>query len=137
MDLFSSIDVSDSISIYVDKVIDTSDRIKEIMKKKGYDIKKMSELTGKTRSQIRYWISGTCNLNLRIVSLLEAALNEEILVISRHKFKIGQKVRYKGFDAQIIGTNFYGYTLGVITNPEHNSVENIELTEEELIICNN
>jgi len=64
---------------FVQKNLEISNQISEILKNKGLTQKKFAQMMGKQESEVSKWLSGLHNLTLKSVTLMEAYLNEEII----------------------------------------------------------
>jgi transcriptional regulator with XRE-family HTH domain len=70
-----------SISRFVDRSFDISDRIHEILTRKGITQREFAEMLGKNESQVSKWLSGTHNFTIKTITHLEVALEEVIMAI--------------------------------------------------------
>lgn len=74
-------DLPKDIEIFVNKSIEISDRIEDILKKKNITQRKFATLLGKEESEISKWLSGTHNFTLKTLAKIESVLGEEIFHI--------------------------------------------------------
>jgi len=85
--------IKKDIDIYVNKSFDMADRIHELIKKNKIDQRILAEMLGKRESEISKWLTGTHNFTLRTLSLIENALQDDvILVAGKELYKVKTKV---------------------------------------------
>ena len=70
----------DSI-IFIHKSLEFSNRISEILERKGLMQKDLAEMLDKTEAEVSKWLCGTHNFTLRTISKIEAVLGESIMEI--------------------------------------------------------
>ena len=70
----------DSI-IFIHKSLEFSNRISDILERKGLMQKDLAEMLDKTEAEVSKWLCGTHNLTLRTISKIEAVLGESIMEI--------------------------------------------------------
>ncbi len=67
--------------LYVQKNLDISCRVNELLQQKGWTQKDLAKALGKTESEVSRWLSGMHNLTLKSIVKLEVVLRENILII--------------------------------------------------------
>ena len=70
----------DSI-IFIHKSLEFSNRISDILERKGLMQKDLAEMLDKTEAEVSKWLCGTHNFTLRTISKIEAVLGESIMEI--------------------------------------------------------
>jgi transcriptional regulator with XRE-family HTH domain len=78
------------IKKFVDKNLEISDYISELLEAKGLSQKDLAEKTGKNQSEISKWISGLHNLTLKSIIKMELAIGEEIITTPKSRYNIIQ-----------------------------------------------
>lgn len=71
-----------AIEKFVDTSFDLSDRIHEILEKRGISQKQLAEMLGKKESQVSKWMTGTHNFTIKTLALLEVKLGVSIFQVS-------------------------------------------------------
>lgn len=79
--MMQHIESNSDIDIYVDKSMETADRIHSILKRRNITQKQFAKKLGKSESEISKWLSGTHNFTYKTLSKIEFALGEEIIMI--------------------------------------------------------
>lgn len=85
-------DLNPEIEKFVNKSVEISDRIEEILKKKNISQRELADKLGKSESEISKWLSGTHNFTIKSIAKIESVLEDEIVYVFREniedKFKI-------------------------------------------------
>lgn len=79
---------------FVQKNIEISNQISEILKNKGLTQKQFAQMLGKQESEVSKWLSGLHNITLKSITLMEAYLEEEIILTPLDACKKYSKVHY-------------------------------------------
>lgn len=72
----------------VDLEIAISNRICELMTKRGLSKREFAEALGKRPSEITKWLSGQHNFTLRTISLLSAFFGEALICVENGRYKV-------------------------------------------------
>ncbi|MBE6244121.1 MAG: helix-turn-helix transcriptional regulator [Bacteroidales bacterium] len=75
-------DIPPDIKYEVDLEFAISDRICELMKKKGLSKLELARSLGKRPSEVTKWVSGQHNFTIRTLSLLSAFFGEDLIMVS-------------------------------------------------------
>jgi ribosome-binding protein aMBF1 (putative translation factor) len=67
--------------IFIEKSLEISDRISDILEQKGLLQKDLAEMLGKSEAEVSKWLCGTHNFTLQTISKIEAVLGESIMEI--------------------------------------------------------
>lgn len=67
-------------------------RVTSLLKSKGWTQKDLAKATGKSASEISKWLSGTHNLTLKSIALLETALGADIFTVAAYADNAGTQV---------------------------------------------
>ena len=62
--------------------VEISDRIEEILNRRGISQKQFAELLGKSESEISKWMSGMHNFTIKSIVRIEAVLEEKIIQVA-------------------------------------------------------
>ncbi|NIJ52453.1 helix-turn-helix domain-containing protein [Dyadobacter arcticus] len=81
MTRLDSITDDKSIGRFVDKSFDISDRIFEILTRKGLSQRQFADILGKNESEVSKWLSGTHNFTIKTITHLEVILEEVIMAV--------------------------------------------------------
>ncbi|CAG5072553.1 hypothetical protein DYBT9623_04192 [Dyadobacter sp. CECT 9623] len=81
MGRLDSIEANKSISRFVDKSFDISDRIVEILTRKKITQRQFAAMLGKSESEVSKWLSGTHNFTIKTIAHLEVVLEEVIMAV--------------------------------------------------------
>ena len=65
----------------VDRSFDIAERISQILTLKGWSKTQLATKTGKSRSEVSKWLSGTQNFTLRSIALIEEALGVSLIQV--------------------------------------------------------
>lgn len=82
--------ITRDIDIYVNKSFAIAERIHLLLQILEKDQKFLADKLGKKESEISKWMSGTHNFTLRTISLIENALNDDVLVIAGKELRSEQ-----------------------------------------------
>ena len=74
-------ELPESSKRFVDKSFAISRRILHLLDQAGISQRDLADRLGKAESEISKWLSGQHNLTLRTLTLVEAALGEEIITV--------------------------------------------------------
>lgn len=69
----------------IDWSVEIANRIYEILEEKDMTQKDLTELLGKTETEVSRWLSGTHNLTLATLAKISVALGEDIISPSQKK----------------------------------------------------
>lgn len=89
--------IPQGVNIYVQKYVDLTKRINEILEKKSMSRKEFAKELGKAGPQISKWLNGEHNLTLRTISEMEAVLEEDLLVIPKRNTWVVKATSCEGF----------------------------------------
>ncbi|MCE7059466.1 helix-turn-helix transcriptional regulator [Dyadobacter sp. CY343] len=81
MGRLDSIEANKSISRFVDKSFDISDRIVEILTRKKISQRQFAAMLGKSESEVSKWLSGTHNFTIKTIAHLEVVLEAVIMAV--------------------------------------------------------
>ena len=70
------------VKIFVDKAFAIAEQIDIVLKKKGWNQKRLAKALGKEESEISKWMSGMHNFTIKTIASIEVALGETIFNIS-------------------------------------------------------
>jgi len=93
-------------SLMVSKSFDVTERILDILDKKGMTQKDFARLLGKKESEICKWMKGTHNFTLETISKIELALGETILQVPKVVYPVEREaisIKEIYFDTSIQG----------------------------------
>ncbi len=76
--------VPSDIKQEVELKVAISDRIYELMTKRGLSKVEFAQALGKRPSEITKWLSGQHNFTLRTISLLSAFFGEDLIRVNKH-----------------------------------------------------
>lgn len=97
---------------FVNRSIEISDRIEEILKKKNITQRELAEKLGKSESEISKWMCGTHNFTIKSLSKIETVLNEDIINI-----RVQQKNEVENITFSLLAKSFLDIkTSGELTN---------------------
>ena len=65
----------------VDRSFDIAERISQVLAMKGWSKSELAARTGKSRSEVSKWLSGTQNFTLRSIALIEEALGVSLIQV--------------------------------------------------------
>lgn len=71
--------VSDEVKYFVDNSVEITNQIHSILERQGKTQRDLSNLLGKSESEVSKWLTGTHNFTLKSISKIEAVLNEKII----------------------------------------------------------
>lgn len=83
--------------------VEISDRIEEILNRRGISQKQFAELLGKSESEISKWLSGMHNFTIKSIVRIEAVLEDKIIQVAGSSEVISVKQKHilqKGRSAQ-------------------------------------
>lgn len=69
------------VPIFIEKGFDIADRLNSILVAKGLTQSDLAALTGKTNAEVSRWCAGHQNLTLRTIAKIEAALEEDVILV--------------------------------------------------------
>lgn len=78
-------DLKPEIEKFVNKSVEISDRIEEILKKKNISQREFADKLGKSESEISKWLSGTHNFTIKSITKIEAVLKDEIVKVCKEQ----------------------------------------------------
>jgi ribosome-binding protein aMBF1 (putative translation factor) len=67
--------------IFIEKSLEISDRISDILEQKGLLQKDLATMLDKSEAEVSKWLCGTHNFTLQTISKIEAVLGESIMEI--------------------------------------------------------
>lgn len=85
---------SEDIERFIDKNLDITEQIYELMKARGLKQKDLATQLGKSDAELSKWLSGTHNLTLRSIAKMEAALNADIILTPQKAAQKFQEINY-------------------------------------------
>ena len=94
MNSLDKIEGNPSIDKFVETSFDISDRIHEILQKRGISQKELAEMLGRKESQVSKWMTGTHNFTIKTVTLLQTVLNAPILNVSKAEVLPNQESKH-------------------------------------------
>jgi len=74
--------------------VEISDRIEEILNRRGISQKQFAELLGKSESEISKWLSGMHNFTIKSIVRIEAVLEEKIIQVTGSSEVISVKQKH-------------------------------------------
>lgn len=77
----------DASKIFVDKSLQISERILQLLSQKGVSQKELAERMGNNESEITRMLTGMQNVTLRTIAKVEAALKAEIITVVNDEIK--------------------------------------------------
>ena len=115
-------DLPKDSEIFVNKSVEISDRIEDLLIRKKLSQRQFASLMDKKESEISKWLSGTHNFTLKTLARIEAILNENIIEV---RSRIDLTVDY---DFELfIKNNIEEY---LIVNQEHIISRNVVETKQ-------
>lgn len=69
----------------VDMFFAVSNRIGEILKRKGWSQADLAKAMGKQEAEISKWLSGSHNFTIATIAKIEAALEEDIISVKKYR----------------------------------------------------
>jgi plasmid maintenance system antidote protein VapI len=81
--------------IFIEKSLEISNCISEILERKGLMQKDLAEMLDKSEAEVSKWLCGTHNFTLQTISKIEAALGESIMVIPSRSKQVSATKTFK------------------------------------------
>lgn len=78
-------DLSPEYEKFVNRSVEISDRIEEILKRKKISQREFAEKRGKSESEVSKWLCGTHNFTIKSLAKIESVLNEDVIKIIKDK----------------------------------------------------
>ncbi|MBK9334066.1 MAG: helix-turn-helix transcriptional regulator [Ignavibacteria bacterium] len=72
-------DLAPEIEKFVNRSVEISDRIEEILKSKNISQREFADMIGKSESEIRKWLCVTHNFTIKSIAKIETVLKEDVL----------------------------------------------------------
>lgn len=91
---FFEMETPKDIQRFVDKNLDISVQVHDLLLKKGWTQSDLAKVMGKSTAEVSKWLSGTHNITLRSIARMEAALDADIILTVRKAEKRFDKVEY-------------------------------------------
>ena len=84
MDFFekAAAEASEATKRSVRHAFDIADRIHALLQEQGKSQKDLAKLLGKRESEISKWLTGQHNFTIKTIATIEAALGEDLLIIT-------------------------------------------------------
>ena len=79
--------ISPEMKMQMDLSVAISNRIYDVLDRKGMSQKDFAKLLGKTETEVSRWLSGTHNLTLATISKISVALGEMIIGVPNNSYK--------------------------------------------------
>lgn len=79
------------ISRKVDLSFEISNRISEILQRKGWSQADFAKAAGKNEAEISKWMSGQHNFTIRTIAFIETVVSEDILQVKQYRKSTGRK----------------------------------------------
>jgi len=92
---------------FVEKNLDISEQVLDLLKDKGWSQKDLAKALGKSTAEVSKWLSGTHNLTLRSIAKMEDALGTDIIMTPQKARKAYSRVhfatlRYQAVENRIV-----------------------------------
>lgn len=99
-------DLSPEYEKFVNRSVEISDRIEEILKRKKISQREFAEKLGKSESEVSKWLCGTHNFTIKSLAKIESVLNEDVIKIIKDKTESqNSEISYFiNFDFKIAGS---------------------------------
>ena len=79
--------ISPEMKMQMDLSVAISNRIYDVLDRKGMSQKDFAKLLGKTETEVSRWLSGTHNLTLATISKISVALGEMIIGVPNNSYQ--------------------------------------------------
>jgi len=86
---------------FVNRSVEISDKIEEILKRKNITQRELAGKLGKSESEISKWLCGSHNFTIKSLSKIETVLNEDIFNV-----KIQQKNEFENITYSLLAKSF-------------------------------
>ena len=86
--------VKDENKRYIERNLQISNQVSEILGKKGLTQKDLARLLGKHESEISKILSGLHNITLKTITKIETVLNEDIIMTPSEASRTYKKIEY-------------------------------------------
>ncbi len=86
--------VRDENKRYIERNLQISNQVSEILGKKGLTQKDLARLLGKHESEISKVLSGLHNITLKTITKIETVLNEDIIMTTSEASRTYKKIEY-------------------------------------------
>ena len=74
-------EIREGISPEMKLQMELSNKVYDILEKKGMSQKDFAQLIGKTETEVSRWLSGTHNMTIATISKISCALKEDIIKV--------------------------------------------------------
>lgn len=127
-------EIPKDIEEFVSLSFDVSDRIRDLLEKKGWSQKKLAKLLGKRESEVSKWLRGTHNFTLETIAKISIVLKDKLIYVPASTLSIDElKGAIKDFEVlckdKDLEENFSNIKLTVLPRPAFYK------KEDKLVFC--